>query len=274
MSTRTEDLGFLGPWRTLVRNFGLVRQLTKRDVIGRYRGSMFGVVWSFFNPLLLLVVYTFVFAHIFKSRWGLPNEGKSEFAIVLFVGMIIHTLFAECTNRAPSLVVSNPNYVKKIVFPLECLPWMVVGAAVFHAMVSTLALLLAQMVVLHALPITVIAFPLVLLVFLPAVVGTVWLLSATGVFVRDLHQAVGILTVALLFLAPVFYPSSIIREPYRNLLLLNPLTFVIEQSRDVLIWGRWPDWMGLVLYGLGSSLFAWVALRWFQRARTGFADVL
>ena len=274
MSARPEALSILAPWKTLVRNFGLVRQLTKRDVVGRYRGSVLGVFWSFFNPLLLLAVYTFVFAHIFKSRWGLPNEGKSEFAIVLFVGMIIHTLFAECANRAPSLVVSNPNYVKKVVFPLECLPWMAVGTALFHAIVSTLVLLLAQLLVLRELPVTVIAFPVVLLVFLPAIAGTVWLLASTGVFVRDLQQAVGILTVALLFLAPVFYPTSILPETYRYLLHLNPLTFVIEQARDVLIWGRWPDWPGLALYGLGSSLFAWMALWWFQRTRTGFADVL
>lgn len=274
MSARRANLGLFEPWSTLVRNFGLVRQLTRRDVIGRYRGSVFGVFWSFFNPLLLLVVYTFVFAHVFNARWGLPNEGKSEFAIVLFVGMIIHTLFAESANRAPSLVVGNANYVKKVVFPLECLPWMAVGTAVFHALVSTLALLLAQLFVLQTLPVTVIAFPLVLLVFLPAVVGTVWLLAATGVFVRDLQQAIGIITVALLFLAPVFYPSSMLPAKYRDLLLLNPLTFVIEQSRDVLIWGRWPNWTGLILYGLASSLFAWLGLRWFQRTRAGFADVL
>lgn len=267
-------LWILSPWAALARHFALVRQMTRREVIGRYRGAMLGVFWSFFNPLLLLLVYTFVFGHVFKARWGLPNEGQAEFAVILFVGMIIHGFFAECANRAPQLVVSNPNYVKKVVFPLETLSWVVVGTALFHALVSTLALLLALLLVRGPLPVTVVAFPFVLLSFIPAVVGVVWLLASLGVFIRDLQQAVGILTMALMFLAPVFYPATMLAEPYRKLLLLNPLTFIIEQSREALIWGRWPDWIGLGLYTVGASVFAWFAFWWFQRTRPGFADVL
>jgi lipopolysaccharide transport system permease protein len=245
-----------------------------REVVGRYRGSLLGVLWSFFNPLLLLLVYTFVFGHIFKTRWGLPNEGTAEFAILLFVGLIVHSFFAECANRAPSLIVSNPNFVKKVVFPLETLTWVAVGGALFHSLVSTTVLLIAVALVLGRIPFTVIAFPLVLLAFLPAVAGTVWLLSSLGVYLRDLQQGVGIFTLALLFLAPVFYPSTMLAQPYRDLLSLNPLTFVIEQSREVLIWGHWPDWLGLALYAALASLFAWLSFWWFQRSRVGFADVL
>jgi len=245
-----------------------------REVVGRYKGSLLGVLWSFLNPLFLLCVYTFVFGYVFKSRWGLPNEGTAEFAVVLFVGMIIHGLFAECANRAPSLIVGNPNYVKKVIFPLESLGWVAVGAALFHAAVSTFVLLLAQLVVRGQLPITVIAFPLVIAAFLPAVVGCVWILSSLGVFLRDVQQAIGLITMAMMFLAPVFYPASMLSEPYRSWLSLNPLTFPIEQAREVLIWGRWPNLFGLVVYGLCASLFAWFAFWWFQRTRDGFADVL
>ena len=274
MTMQARSVSPFTPWTTLFRHRVLIRKMTDREVVGRYRGSIMGVFWSFFNPLLLLAVYTFVFSEIFKARWGASGESRGEFAVLLFVGMIVHGLFAECANRAPSLIVGNPNYVKKVVFPLEVLPWVAVGAALFHALVSTLVLLLAQLVLFGRLPVTVIAFPLVLLVFLPAVVGTVWLLASFGVYLRDLQQAVGIATTAMLFLSPVFYPSSMLSRPYRDWLQYNPLTFVIEQAREVLVWGHWPDWVGLSIYGAGASVFAFLALWWFERTRGGFADVL
>lgn len=274
MNVRALVVGPFSPWATLSRHRSLIRQMAWREVVGRYKGSLLGVLWSFLNPLLLLCVYTFVFGHVFKARWGLPNERTAEFALIFFVGMIVHGLFAECANRAPTLVVSNPNYVKKVVFPLESLGWVVVGAALFHAAVSTAVLLLAQIIVRGQLPITVIAFPLVVAAFLPAVVGCVWLLSSIGVYLRDLQQAIGLVTMAMLFLAPVFYPASMVSEPYRSWMSFNPLTFPIEQAREVLIWGRWPDGLGLTAYALVASLFAWFTLWWFQRTSKGFADVL
>jgi lipopolysaccharide transport system permease protein len=264
----------LAPVLALTNNWPLVRQMTLREVVGRYRGSILGVLWSFFNPLLLLTVYTFLFGHVFKSKWGLPNEGTAEFAVMLFVGMIVHSLLAECANRAPALVVNNANYVRKIVFPLETLAWVVVGTALFHALVSIVVLLLAQVVLMGVLPLTVLMLPVVLVSFLPVVVGTVWLLASIGVFVRDMQQAVVIFTLALLFLAPVFYPSSMLSEQYRWILSVNPLTLVIEQSRDVLIWGRLPDFLSLTLYFAAGCIYAWLALWWFQKTRPGFADVL
>src|SRR6185312_16969748 len=92
---------------SLWRNRDLITALTKREVIGRYRGSVMGMAWSFFNPLLMLVIYTFVFSVVFKARWGVGGEeSKTDFAIILFVGMIVHGLFAECVNRAPALILS------------------------------------------------------------------------------------------------------------------------------------------------------------------------
>lgn len=274
MSAYAGAAAIAAPLLSLSRNLALIRQMTRREVVGRYRGSLFGVLWSFFNPLLLLTVYTFVFGHVFKSRWGVQNEGTAEFAVILFVGMIIHGLLSECANRAPMLIVGNPNFVKKVVFPLETLAWTATGTALFHALVSTLVLLLAQLLLLGTLPITVLAFPVVILTFLPFVVGSVWLLSSIGVFVRDMQQAIGIITMAMMFLAPVFYPASMLAEPYRNWLALNPLTLIIEQAREVLVWGRWPDWMALARYGSLASAFAWLSFWWFQKTRSGFADVL
>jgi lipopolysaccharide transport system permease protein len=258
----------------LIRHRDLVWQLTKRDVVGRYRGSVMGLSWSLFHPLLMLAVYTFVFSGIFRARWGGAVDRTTDFAVILFVGMLIHGLFAECVNRAPALVLSNPNFVKKVVFPLEVLPWVSMGSALFH--------MAAGLVVLFAflglgsldLPATAILFPLVLLPFVFFTMGVSWFLGATGVFLRDLSHVTGLVTSVLLFLSPVFYPVSAVPEAYQPLLRLNPLTFVIEQSRDVLIWGTAPYWIGLGAYAAAGYLVAVGGFWWFQKTRRGFADVL
>jgi len=255
-------------------NRELIVQLTQREVLSRYRGSVLGLAWSFFNPVLMLVVYTFVFSVIFKARWGPGDESKADFAIVLFAGLIIHGLFAECVNRAPGLILANVNYVKRVVFPLEILPWVAAGSALFHSAVSIAVLLAAQLVVQHALVWTTAFLPIVLLPLLFATMGLAWFLSSIGVYVRDIGQTIGIITTVLLFLSPVFYPVDALPENYRILLLLNPLTPIIGDARRVLIWGQAPDWIGLMIDGSASFVVAWLGFWWFQRTRRGFADVV
>lgn len=262
------------PYRALFHHRALVVRMARRDVVGRYRGSFIGLLWSFFNPLLMLVIYTFVFGVIFKARWNEQVGGTFQFAIILFAGLNIHSMFADCANRAPSLIVENTNFVKKVVFPLETLAWSVLGAALFHLLVSTLVLLGIEWLVLGSIPWTVVLFPIVVACFLPFVAGAVWLLASLGVFLRDLKQATGIMTTALMFLAPIMYPKEFIPLQYRDLLYLNPLTAIAEASQDVLIWGNIPDWTMLAAYTLLSMLFAWVSFAWFERSRKGFADVL
>jgi lipopolysaccharide transport system permease protein len=260
---------------SLWRNRQLIAQMTKREVMGRYKGSAMGLAWSFFNPVFMLVVYTFVFSVIFKSRWGVgEEESKSMFAIVLFIGMIVHGLFAEVLNRAPSLILSNVNYVKKVVFPLEVLPVVSMGAALFHSVISVGVLLAAFVLFKGYLPWTAIFFLLVLLPLVIFTLGLAWMLASLGVFLRDLGQTIGIITTVLLFLSPVFYPSSALPKGYQNWLLLNPLTFFIEESRNVLIWGRMPDWAGWGIAYLASLAMAWLGFAWFQKTRKGFADVV
>lgn len=260
--------------KSLLANRKLIFQLTRREVIGRYRGSILGLAWSFFNPFLMLAVYTFVFAVVFKARWGEVQSSKAEFAIVLFVGLMMHGILSECLNRAPSLIVSNASYVKKVVFPLEILVWVVLGAALFHALISLAVLLAVQVLVEGGVPLTAIFLPFVIFPLLLITVGLAWLVSAIGVFVRDIAQIVLLLTTVMLFMAPVFYPIGALPPSFRNWLYLNPLTFIIEQARDVLIWGRHPDWMALFVFTLLSLLVAWAGFYCFQRMRKGFADVL
>jgi lipopolysaccharide transport system permease protein len=256
-------------------NRELILQLTSREVLSRYRGSILGLAWSFFNPLLMLAVYTFVFSVVFKAQWRVGGEeSKTDFAIVLFVGLIIHGLFAECLNRAPGLILSNVNYVKKVVFPLEILPWVAAGSALFHFTVSLAVLLSAQLVLQHVPAWTIVFLPVVLAPLVLATIGLAWFLSSIGVYVRDIGQIIGIFTTVLLFLSPVFYPVDALPENYRILLLFNPLTYVIGDARRVLIWGQAPDWAGLMVYACASFVVAWLGFWWFQKTRRGFADVV
>lgn len=260
---------------SLWRNRQLIVQMTKREVIGRYKGSALGLAWSFFNPVFMLAVYTFVFSEVFKSRWGVGgDESKTQFAVVLFVGMIVHSLFAEVLNRAPGLILSNVNYVKKVVFSLEILPVVVIGAALFHSLVSLGVLLAAFALFNGYLHWTAVFIPLVLMPLVILTVGLAWMLASLGVFLRDVGQTIGIITTVLMFLAPVFYPVTAVPEEFRPWLMVNPLTFIIEQAREVLIWGRLPNWIGLGVYTLAAIIVAWAGYAWFQKTRKGFADVI
>lgn len=256
-------------------NRGLIVQMIRREVVGRYKGSVLGLAWSFFNPLFMLAVYTFVFSVVFKSRWGASqDEGKTQFAVILFVGMIVHGLLAEVLNRAPTLIISNVNYVKKVVFPIEILPVVTMGAALFHAMVSLVVLLIAFSIFNEYINWTVVFVPVILLPFVIFILALAWILASLGVFLRDVGQAISIITTVMLFLSPVFYPMSSVPESLHPWIMANPLTFIIGQAREVVIWGHMPDWLGLGVYMLGAVAVASAGYAWFQKTRKGFADVL
>lgn len=259
---------------SLWRNRSLIRALITREVVGRYRGSFLGILWSFFNPVLMLVVYTFVFSVVFKARWSGGSDSKTEFALILFAGLIVYNLFSECVIRAPSIIISNANYVKKVVFPLEILPWVALGSALFHGLISLGVWLIAHVIFFGAPHVSVLLLPLVILPLLLLIMGLTWGLASLGVYLRDVSQFIGVLTTVLMFLSPVFYPASALPEQYRQLLMINPLTPAIEQARDVLFWGRVPDITVLSVYLGGAAFVMWLGFAWFQKTRKGFADVL
>lgn len=259
---------------SLWRNRELIHASAKREVLGRYRGSVLGLMWSFFNPLFMLMVYTFVFSEVFKSRWGTGSDSKTEFALVLFIGLIVFNLFAECINHAPTLILSNPNYVKKVIFPLEILPFVSLLTSFYHALISLFVWLVAYCLLFGPPQATAWYLPLVVLPLAMLIMGMSWALASLGVFLRDVSQIIGVFTSVLMFLSPIFYPVTALPEAYRHLLFLNPLTVVIEQTREVLFWGKTPDFFMIAIYWIITVSIAWLGFAWFQKTRKGFADVL
>ena len=256
------------------RNRKLIKTLAKREVVGRYRGSVMGLMWSFFNPVLMLLVYTFVFSVVFKAKWNSGSDSKTEFALVLFSGLLVFNLFAECVNRAPTLILSNTNYVKKVVFPLEILPWVILSTSLFHMMVSFIVWLIFYIIFFGQPHLTLLIMPLILIPLIFVTIGITWILASLGVYLRDVSQIVGIMTTTLMFLSPIFYPLSSLPKKYQAILYFNPLTVIIEQTHESLIWGHIPDLFILAVFTCISIVMAWVGFAWFQKTRKGFADVL
>lgn len=256
------------------RHAQLIVELTKREVVGRYRGSFMGLLWSFFYPVLMLAVYTFVFSVVFRARWHAGSDSKVEFALALFAGLLFFNLFSECVTRAPSLIVGNVNYVKKVIFPLELLPVVALGSALFHFVVSLGVWLIFYLLFFGAPHPQLVLLPLVLLPFLLMTLGLSWLLASLGVYLRDVTQVIGVVVTVLMFLSPLFYPIEALPAAFRPWMALSPLTYVIEQARALMIWGQAMDWPAYGGWLAGSAVFAWLCFAWFQKTRKGFADVL
>lgn len=262
------------PFSALWRQRTLVYELTKRDIHGRYRGASFGMLWTLISPFLMLCIYTLAFGFIFNSRWPGGSGARGEFALVLFVALIVHGFFTECFARSPGLVLANPNFVKRVVFPLEILPWPMIGSALFHTVANVLVLLLMMLFVGYPLHATILLLPLVLLPLVLMMLGLGWLLASLGVYFRDIGQLTGVVGTAVLFLSSAFIPLQQLPPEYAQLFRLNPLTFFIDQARAVTLFGLLPDWFGLVLFTFAGIAVAWIGSLWFGRTRRGFADVI
>lgn len=263
-----------GPFSALGKYRHLTFEVTKREVLGRYRGASFGLLWSLINPFLMLIVYTLAFGFILKSRWPGYTGGTTEFALILYVGLIVHGALAECMIRAPGLVPGNANLVTRVVFPLHVLPWTVVLSAVFHMLANAVIFLVLSLLVRGHVPWTVVMLPLVWVPLLVLSVGISLFLAALGAYLRDVGQVMAALVTAMLFLSSAIVPISSVPERYRIVFELNPLTFIIDQSREVAFFGHLPDWKGLLVY-LGIAVVAtYAAHAIFQKARRGFADVI
>lgn len=252
----------------------LILQLAWREIVQRYRGSVFGLLWSLFHPLLMLAVFTFVFGRVLPTRSGLDVIDTPAFGLTLFAGLVVFWLISECLTRAPRLLLENPSFVKRVVFPVEILPWVVVLTAAFHTTVSTIVLLCATWFVQGSLPFSIVMLPFVLAPVAIFGLGALWFFAALGVYIRDIQQMMPIFLTALMFLTPIFYPSSALPDAIRSVLMLNPLAGAIERTRAVVLTGVIPDWQVLLGAFLTSWAIAWLGRAWFERVRWGFAGVI
>lgn len=252
----------------------LIWQFARREVLGRYRGSVLGVSWSVLTPMAMLAVYTLVFRHIFKAKWPGVEDGNMSFALNLFAGLLVFNWAAEFLSRAPRLVTEQPNLVTKVVFPLQVLPWSALLSSFFHALVSCAVWLAGCLLFGQGLHVSWLALPLVFLALMPTLLGLGWALSALGVYFKDLGEIVGLVMGMLLFLTPVFFPLSVLPDFLQVWVQFNPLAIPIEALRQIGLMGVWPDVSSLLqlfAVGLGVALGgAWL----FERSRKGFADVL
>ncbi|MFC0213247.1 ABC transporter permease [Paenibacillus chartarius] len=256
-------------------NRELIAQLTKREISSRYRGSYLGIVWSFIIPIVMMVIYTFVFSVIFKAKWENQTTGQLEFALLLFSGIIAYNIFSEIVSRAPTLILNNSNYVKKVVFPLEIISIVSVLSALFHFLINAVILLLSLMLIQHSLHVTVVFLPLVILPLILLSLGLSWFFSALGVYIRDINHIIGLALQALMFLSPIFYSiSSIPNKGIQTLYYLNPISYVVEDMRKIMVWGQLPDWNFFIIGLFISLVICLGGLMWFKKTRKGFADVL
>jgi lipopolysaccharide transport system permease protein len=264
----------LEPLRSFWRHRDLVWQLTERDARSRYRGSAGGLFWMAFHPLLMLAVYTFFFTEMFPTRWSTGAGTRGEFALVLFVGLLLHGMLAEVMTRAPTLVVTNPNLVKKVVFPLDLLPVVSLGSTLVHFAIG-IAIWFAFHLFLKGLPpVTALWLPIVVLPLVLLSLGLAWGLASLGVYLRDVGYLVPVFASILLFASPIFYPLEAIKGPLRAIVVASPLTIPVESARHVLIDGKVPDLAALGAYTLVAIAVAYLGLAWFHGTRKGFADVV
>jgi lipopolysaccharide transport system permease protein len=272
MSRRTAA----NPLQSLWESRHLIHTMTRREIESRYRGSWLGLLWAIANPLLLLLVYSFVFGIVFEARWpDLQSSDSASFAPLLFCGIIVYLLLAEVLTRAPRLIVENANYVKRVVFPLAALAPIALGSGLFHFAVSLLVLLGLIVVSGFALHLTLLLYlPLLLVPYLMLCLGIAWILCALGVYLRDLTYLSGFLATALLFLSPIFYPASAVPESFAAVMNANPLTFYIESIRGITLLGTAPDPIALTWsWGIAIGVF-WLGYAFFRRVESGFADIL
>ncbi|MCC6950978.1 MAG: ABC transporter permease [Phycisphaerales bacterium] len=260
---------------TLWSRRDLIGQFSRRYFYARYRGTHLGAVWAFISPLLMLAVYTFVFNYIFRARNPSGDVTNSQFAVLLFCGISVYGIFSESVTRSSSLVLDNPNYVKKVVFPIEVLPVSSVASSLMFSSFSMLLVVLGTWVTYGRVPWTIVLIPLVLLPLVLLALGLAWFLASLGVFVRDISNLVVLLVSQLLFfLTPIFYRIENLPEKLRPIAELNPLAHIVEGARRVLVLGEQPDWAALGLVTLAGLLSMQLGYAWFMKSKRGFADVL
>ena len=260
----------------IMRHHDLLSQLLRRNLATRYRGSVLGLVWSFAHPLMMLAVYTFVFGIVFKSRWGIDtlNDNPASFPLIMFCGMAVFNVFSESVNSSAGLIVGNPSYVKKVIFPLELLPICNVLTSLIFGLAWFALLMVGSGLFLHQFSWTMLLLPITLVPLLLISCGVSFLVASLGVYLRDIQQLVSIITQILFFMTPIFYPISIVPEKLRWILELNPLSAVVDETRKIFLYGQLPNWWTCLGIFILSCIIFQLGFAWFAKTKKGFADIL
>ena len=262
-------------WRPLwelPRRFDLIFSLTRRELTARYRGSLLGIMWTMVTPIVMIAIFTFIFAGIFKARFGASNS-QWDYALYLFCGLLPWNAFQESLQLSSSTIVAHANLVKRVVFPLETLPVSLSLAAVVNQLFGTMVLIVAVIVLRREMHVTLIYLPLILIPQLIATFGAAWLVASLGVFVRDIVQGIALVLMAWMYLTPIIYPESIVPAQYRLAINLNPFTPLVRNYRRVILDGLSPDWAGLAYFAAFALITFVFGYWWFARTRKNFADV-
>lgn len=251
----------------------LTLALSWRDVAARYRGSSLGLLWTLLGPMMMLAVYSVAFGYVFKARW--PNlSTQGSFVELLFLGIAVHGFFAECLNRSPSVIMHNPSYVKRVVFPLGTLPPVVALSALFNLLMLLIVYVAYRLATGGSLSLSSLSIFVVMLPMLLLGLSLTYLLAFLGVYFRDLEQMVPTISTALLFMSSAIVPVATLPESQQRWFYLNPITFYIDQARNALFWDAPVDWVGVANRIVLSAALLAMSIYLFRRARKGFADVI
>lgn len=258
----------------ITKNAYLLKKLTQQEIEAKYKGSVLGILWSIFVPLLMLVIYTFVFSEIFSAKWSVDTTNKFEFAMILFCGLASFNMISEVMNRSTNLIIGNTNYVKKVIFPLELLPISVVFAAVFNCIISYLVLIVANAVLNSTISRTVLQSIPAIIPLIVLALGITYTLSALAVYLKDLASVIGIILMLLMYSSPVFFSLEAVPSKFQIICVMNPMTYIIENMRNVILYGENLNISFYIISLTVSMVTLLIGYIIFNRAKEGFADVL
>jgi len=251
----------------------LTFSFAKRELLGRYKGSALGIAWAVLTPVVMIAIFTFIFAGIFGARFGV-NQSHWDYALYLFCGLLPWSMFQESVQQSANTIVVHSNLVKRVVFPLETLPAAQVFAALGNQLFATIGLLIATIVIRQRLELTAFWLPALLIPQLVFALGAAWLVASLGVFLRDIAQGITLLLMAWMYLTPIIYPESIVPERFRRIIDLNPFTSLVRSYRRIFLDGAAPDWTGLAYFSAVAVVLFIFGYWWFARTRKSFADVV
>jgi lipopolysaccharide transport system permease protein len=272
-STHTAQRKIWQPLWQLPSRAELIFSFAKRELLGRYKGSVLGVAWAVLTPVVMIAIFTFIFAGIFGARFG-ANDSHWDYALYLFCGLLPWSMFQESVQQSSNTILNHSNLVKRVVFPLEALPAAQVFAALGNQLFATIGLLVATIIIRQHLDLTALWLPALLIPQLLFALGAAWLIASLGVFLRDIAQGVTLLLMAWMYLTPIIYPESIVPARFRTFINLNPFTPLVRSYRRIFLDGSAPDWPGVAYFTAFALVIFLFGYWWFARTRKSFADVV